>query len=283
MPPEVLLATLGSEPQVVTLVYDLLRRRGFCPAEVVVFHTDPAREPARSAVLRLQEELAAMRVAHTFHPVAAGGRPVSDLVRQQDIEAFFRLLYREVLRLKQAGRRLHLSIAGGRKPMAVFGMVVAQLLFDGEDRLWHLLSEGRLLAEKLTHPTPDEEAVLIPVPVMRWSAISPVFTELARRSDPWEAVSDQRALKAWEEVSRRREFLACRLTPAEREVVLLLVKEGLDNEEIARRLGKSAKTVANQLTVVYDKFHEYLGFREDVKVDRAILIAELKMASLDQL
>lgn len=283
MPREVLLATLGSEPQVVTLVYDLLRRQGFHPAEVVVFHTDPAREPARSAVLRLQEELAAMQVPHTFHPVAVDGRPVPDLVRQRDIEAFFRLLYREVLQLKQAGRRLHLSIAGGRKPMAIFGMVVAQLLFDEEDRLWHLLSEGRLLAEKLMHPTPDEEAVLIPVPVMRWSAISPVFTELARRSDPWEAVSDQRAIKAWEEVSRRREFLECRLTPAEREVVLLLVKEGLDNEEIARRLGKSAKTVANQLTTAYEKFHEFLGFREDLKVDRAILIAELKMASWERI
>jgi len=46
---------------------------------------------------------------------------------------------------------------------------------------------------------------------------------------------------SWEEVSRRREFLECRLTPAEREVVLLLVKEGLDNEEIARRLGKAPK------------------------------------------
>lgn len=278
-----MLATLGSEPQVVTLVYDLLRRRGFCPAEVVVFHTDPAREPARSAVLRLQEELAAMRVAHNFHPVAAGGRPVPDLVRQQDIEAFFRLLYREVLRLKQAGRRLHLSIAGGRKPMAVFGMMVAQLLFDGEDRLWHLLSEGRLLAEKLTHPTPDEEAVLIPVPVMRWSAISPVFTELARRSDPLGGRQRPAGPQGLGGSIPPPRIPGVPAHPGGKEVVLLLVKEGLDNEEIARRLGKSVKTVANQLTTAYEKFNEFLGFREDLKVDRAILIAELKMAFLDQL
>ncbi|MCL6448960.1 MAG: hypothetical protein K6U04_12560 [Armatimonadetes bacterium] len=56
LPREVLPATPGSEPQVVTPVSDLLCRQGFHPAEVVVFHPDPAREPARSAVLRLQQK-----------------------------------------------------------------------------------------------------------------------------------------------------------------------------------------------------------------------------------
>lgn len=44
---------------------------------------------------------------------------------------------------------------------------------------------------------------------------------------------------------------AC-LTPAE-EVVLALLAEGLDNRSIAQRLGKSTKTVRNQLSVIYGK------------------------------
>ena len=42
------------------------------------------------------------------------------------------------------------------------------------------------------------------------------------------------------------------LTPAEA-VILGLVAEGLDNRTIAARLGKSEKTVRNQLSVIFDK------------------------------
>jgi pimeloyl-ACP methyl ester carboxylesterase/DNA-binding CsgD family transcriptional regulator len=42
------------------------------------------------------------------------------------------------------------------------------------------------------------------------------------------------------------------LTPAEA-AILALVAEGLDNQSIAERLGKSAKTVRNQLSVVFNK------------------------------
>jgi len=42
------------------------------------------------------------------------------------------------------------------------------------------------------------------------------------------------------------------LTPAE-SAVLALVAEGLDNREIAARLGKSEKTVRNQVSVTLDK------------------------------
>ena len=42
------------------------------------------------------------------------------------------------------------------------------------------------------------------------------------------------------------------LTPAEA-AILSLVAEGLDNRSIAERLGKSAKTVRNQLSVIFSK------------------------------
>jgi pimeloyl-ACP methyl ester carboxylesterase/DNA-binding CsgD family transcriptional regulator len=42
------------------------------------------------------------------------------------------------------------------------------------------------------------------------------------------------------------------LTPAER-AVLLLIAQGLDNQQIAQRLGKREKTVRNQVTAIFDK------------------------------
>ena len=50
----------------------------------------------------------------------------------------------------------------------------------------------------------------------------------------------------------RSAAVAAGLTPAEA-AVLDLVAEGLDNREIAARLGKSAKTVRNQISTVLDK------------------------------
>jgi len=41
-----------------------------------------------------------------------------------------RTVYRVVLAEKRVGRIVRLSIAGGRKTMAAYGMIVAQLLFD---------------------------------------------------------------------------------------------------------------------------------------------------------
>jgi CRISPR-associated protein Csx14 len=48
----------------------------------------------------------------------------------------------------------------------------------------------------------------------------------------------------------------------------------LDNSRIAAKLRKTERTVANQLTSVYNKLNEWLGF-PDVTVGRSILIAEL--------
>jgi len=53
-----LLATLGSEPQVVTLTYDLLRAGSYPVAKIVVIQTDGNSESSRSALKRLRAKIA---------------------------------------------------------------------------------------------------------------------------------------------------------------------------------------------------------------------------------
>ncbi len=53
---QVLIATLGSEPQVVTLALDLLREKGHPIGEVIVVHT--AGEAVQAALKVLEEEFA---------------------------------------------------------------------------------------------------------------------------------------------------------------------------------------------------------------------------------
>jgi len=273
MAQQVLIATLGTEPQVVTLTLDLLRAKGYSISEAIVIHT--AGEAVRQALKLLASEFPLSGSCNCRPvPVEDEGRLVSDIITEADTAALLRTLYRTILAEKRAGRLVHLSIAGGRKPMAVYGMVVAQLLFDEDDRVWHLLSEGwRPGDERVMHLRAGDLVSLVPVPVLRWSAVSPVLTELALREDPWEAIQAQRRMQQDEDRRRKWEFVEHSLTPAERRLVRLACS-GLDNAAIARELHKSEKTVANQFTNIYEKLHEWRGFREDIPVSRAVLVAE---------
>ncbi len=270
---QVLICTLGSEPQVVTLVLDLLRARAYSIDKVIVVHTVGAA--VQPALCALSREFAKPK-ACIYRPVVIEGNKeqAADVLSEADVAALLRTLYQVVLAEKRAGRVVHLSIAGGRKPMAVYGMVVAQLLFDENDLVWHLLTEGwRPGDERIMHIRPGDRVSLLPVPVLRWGSVSPVLTELALRQDPWEAIQAQKRMQQDEDLRRKREFLDHWLTCAEREVVRLAC-QGLDNGAIARELHKSEKTVANQFTSIYDKLYEWRGFRDDIPVSRAVLIAE---------
>lgn len=277
---EVLIATLGSEPQVITLALDWLRGRQHGITHAVVVYTAPTREPIRTAFTRLKTEVSHYRSSLppvTFHFVPIeredGSRP-ADIVTEQDAGAVFRTLYRQALQAKRTGCRVHLSVAGGRKVMSVYGMAVAQMLFDEDDHLWHVLSEGQLLADKRMHAEAGDDLVMIPIPVLRWSSISPAATELALTADPYRAVQKQRAMRETEALRRKSEFVQRELTQAERELLELLVRDPMPNTQLARRLHRSPKTVANQLSAIYDKFRDRFS---TARADRTILIAEFAL------
>lgn len=191
------------------------------------------------------------------------------------MEAVFATLYQAVRQSKLAGQAVHLCIAGGRKVMSAYGATVAQLLFDEQDHLWYLPSSGEVLEQKRMLAIAGDDVKLIPIPVFQWSAVAPVLTPLALAEDPRQALLQQQQLRQRDVHQRKREFVAHTLTRAEREVVELLVREGLNNEAIAQRLHRSVRTVGNHLSHVYDKLHEFLGFRDDVPTDRSVVIAEL--------
>lgn len=274
----VLIATLGTEPQVVTITLDLLQRQKACVGDVVVIHTAPTGAIG-SALARLRTEFATYPSYQTItlRPVclSVDEQPLADVDSPTGAALVFRALYQEVLRYKRLGRRVHLSIAGGRKTMAVYGMATAQLLFDEGDHLWHLVSEGDLLAQKRLHPEADDLVQLIPIPVLRWSSIAPAATELVLTEDPFDALARQDRLRKRESLRAQASFVKDRLTPAEQELVELIVREGVSNAEAGRRLFRSSKTVANQLSSVYSKLRTFFGLREDMVVGRAMLIALL--------
>ena len=269
--PAILIATLGSEPQVVTAAFELLRRQGEVIQRVEVVHTvAPLELPLANAVKTLREAFPESRGGVSpsgspefeLHPIYdEKGQPVADVDTPASIEAALRVVYRLIHRAKKAGYQIHLSIAGGRKTMAVFGMLAAQLLFDDDDHLWHLYSGGDFLHSKRLYPQAGDDVHLIPIPVLQWSTVSPILRNISETEDPFEALEQYRRLHLEEKLTQARAFMLGSLSAAERSVVTLLMKEGLGDKEIAKRLNLSPRTVGAHLSSAFAKAADHWGLQ----------------------
>lgn len=234
--PHVLLATLGSEPQVVTITLDLLIDRGYTINHVAILHTGGSDSPTRDSLPRLRSELNThWRYQGLTHEaicfVDADGVPLPDITTPEQNRAVFRTTFETLKRLKSERRTVHFSAAGGRKAMASYALLSAQFLFDDDDRFWNLWSAPALLEEKRLHASAGE-AELIRLPIPPW------YVGLLQK----EAFIDS-------------------LPGSEREVLELLARGYKDNE-IAKRRGTSARTAERQIETVKDKLKSEFGFDE---------------------
>lgn len=275
----VLIATLGTEPQVVTSTLDLLVARGIEIRFVQVLHTYSQDPPIVQAIEILKEEFSRSTGNARFQAEFIGfkdeyGVGLADIESPRAIHSAFKLLYRLVREAKRAGQIVHLSIAGGRKTSAIFGMVTAQLLFDDADRLWYLYSSGEFLSSKRLHPRESDEVSLVQVPVILWRQVSPALMELNAIEDPFEAIERIKGLRLKEITDRARSFVLDSLTPAERRVVEALVRGGLSDQEIAANLSISPRTVEQHLRSAYAKAAVHWGFEA---VGRTQLVALLQL------
>ena len=268
------MATLGVEPQVVTITLDMLLAGGWTISETVVICTKTPR--VQEALRVIEEEFrraAYPGVQLRAVPVASAEGMAGDFCTDEEMHSLLRTLYVEIRRARQTGYVVHLCVSGGRKVMGIMGMVVAQLLFGPEDYVWHLVTEGwQPGAARRLHLPPGQGVRLVPVPVLRWSEAGALMQTVAELNDPAEVVAWHEKISRAGQVKRQREFIERWLTRAEREVVRLACR-GLDNAAIAGALFKREQTVANQLRGVYDKLREWLGYPEG-NVDRHRLIAE---------
>lgn len=272
-----LIATLGSEPQVVTTTLDLLTAQGEVFDAVWVVHTSAPGTPIQAAVQALVEAFAGEAqyagLALRLLPLRdETGALLADVETLPAAQAAFRTLYHALRQAKSAGRRVHLSIAGGRKTMSVYGMAAAQLLFETGDRLWHLHSSGEFLRSRLLHPLPGDDVRLVPIPVLPWSPLSPAMMRLGALDDPFEAAEQARQAHIAQSLAHAAFFLERMLSPAQRRVVRLLAICGESDLEIAQRLSLSPRTVERHLRSAYLKAQLHWQMED---VGRAQLIALL--------
>jgi len=264
------IATLGTEPQVVTVTLDLLiEEYKLTFDEVVIIHTAPDVDRIRVAIDILKGEFAGgvyrqhVRGDPRFMLLQVEGRPIRDIYTEPEAGAVFTILYREVIKHKRLHRIVHLNAAGGRKGMMIFGMATAQLLFDDDDHLWLLSSTDEFTTSRALHRRSPTEARLIPIPVLRWSLIPQTFTTLILHDDPFQAINYQRSLLDLKDRARKEEFLQEVLTRTEAKIAETLVREPYrSRDELARDMHYSRKFIDKYLTEIYRKLQEHFGLRE---------------------
>lgn len=259
-----LAATLGTEPQVVLLAFQLLARQGWPIGKCVVFHTLSPQPAVREALLHLKKLWPSWGQGV---PLACQPLPLEDLDCQEALTRAYRVIREGIQNLKSAGFTVHLCVSGGRKPLALAAFLTAQFLFGPQDHLWYLYTppgEEKLDPVQLLE---DQRVRLLELPVPVWTYL-PVFLQaVSRYQDPWTAAEVQRFLVRQAEKKRISQLFFEKLTPAEQEVVRELVLGGGTNRDIAQRLGKSPRTVGHQLASVYRKTRRELG--STVLVNRA--------------
>jgi CRISPR-associated protein Csx14 len=256
-----LIVPLGSKAQLITLGLDCLRLAGQPPENLLVVHTDVRRTETAAALARLAQDIPQHypQLNYRTLELAHRGQALCDVTAPDEVEAAFRALYVEVRALKLREERIHLLISGGRRTLTVFGMAVAQMLFDDDDHLWHLASHPVLEQSGNLHAGAGEWAHLIPIPLIPWGRLSPVFDALRAVDDPFEAAERLGRLRLREQWDLARIFILTGLSGAERLVVELLVRDGLNQNEIAERLSLSPRTVEQHLRSAYRKAAEHWG------------------------
>lgn len=251
--------TLGGQPQVLTFALDALLARGEAVDQVAAVHLAPATPAMQQSLARLAEAFAGGRYAGRPCPLHSlvihdGPAALADIADERAAEATWQTLHRLIGQLKGEGRRLHLVVTGGPRLIGLLAMSAATLLFDHQDRLWHLFTPRPLRQEAsggaILHVEPDAGVRLIQAPLAPWGAYFPALRELTQASSQQVLTAQARWMDEGER--GRCQLVAQQLTARQAEV-LRAFAAGLNPQEVVERLSVTLKTVDSHKTAILDQ------------------------------
>ena len=251
-----LVATLGGQPQVVTLMLDMLLEQDALIRDVIPIYLPGEDSRSQQGLQKLTREFPGDfyrgRSIHLRpHPVRTDKRSVDDVRDEVDADAVWRTLHTLLGTLKEQGRRIHLCVSGGRRVMGMLACSVAALHFTHHDRIWHIYTSAefreRANEGAAMHAGPGDDVRLIQVPLMPWGAYFPGVRQLLSAS-PAEVIASQS--KALDRLDQQRcETVLERLTDRQREVLWALA-DGATPQDVAEALVIEIKTVDSHKTVI---------------------------------
>lgn len=256
-PNHIFIATLGGQPQIVTLALDQLLARGYPISEVIVVHLAPRSERYQAALQRVgaefvQETYAGHPIRYRPHVIQHPTGLVSELDSPEAIEAARVTLHHLLLRLRQPDTHLHLCISGGRRLLGYLALSLAPILLREQDCIWQLLSADHIREQTrdgvVMHLPNHPEVQLLRLPVMTLSQFLVVSPTQAYTPLDDLTTQARQTIDALQRQQCRQVYDA--LTPKQREV-LKLISAGSHPDEVARTMSVTSGTVRDHLTVIY--------------------------------
>lgn len=253
-----LLATLGGQPQVVTFTLDLLLQRGFPISEVIVIHPEASHPRLQHSLDCLNAEFVGdqyridgrtISCHFRTHVLRLDDEPLADIVDDESADGTLDTLHHLICDLKRQRRRIHLSVTGGRRLMALLATSVAFLNFDRHDRVWHIYTPEAIQQctndGALMHVSTEAGVCLIESPSMSLGAYLP-----NQAQSFYAAQSAQRSRLDAQERARCKQVVKA-ATRRQLEV-LQAFASGLTPQEVADKLSIDIKTVHSHKTILLD-------------------------------
>ena len=269
-----LVATLGGQPQVITLALDALLDQGYPIGELIVIHLSEHNPRYQAALAQLGAVFAEgvyreRPVRYRPHPVLLAGHPIGDIHSEAATDAVLNTCHQLLQQLKQQAFTVHLCITGGRRMLGMLALSAALIHCDYGDRIWHLYSTDAVRAQthegSILHlPAGTVGVRLLPVPVRPWGYL---FSALRVPPD-----ADARTVMAAQGAAMTAADRACcqqvydRLTLRRRDV-LRAFAEGLTPQQVAHRLSIELSTVSSHQTAIYQECQAAWDLLTTTKVD----------------
>jgi Response regulator containing a CheY-like receiver domain and an HTH DNA-binding domain len=249
----ILIATLGSQPQIVTFTLDILLR-SYPIEQVIVIHPQPITSRLQYSLACLQAEFSNDRYRPTGQIIhfrsqilQYKGEPLSDITNDQHADGTLDTIHQLITEFKRQDYCIHLSVTGGRRMIGLLATSVASLNFDRYDHIWHLYTPDAIadtaLASKCMHVPTDAGTTLIEGPFIRLGnylpGTSPTFS-IARQ--------EGESLLQKQERARCQQVIE-QATKAQKEVLKVLSR-GLRPQQVADELTLSLSTVNSHKTAL---------------------------------
>lgn len=253
-----LVAILGGQPQIITFTLDLLLARGE-PIEQVVIVYMAGQQRYKNAYTHLAGEFTSDKYAgRTIHllpiPIRQGKDLIADPENPGQVEAVRATFFSVLEKLKEEGKRIHLSLSGGRRIMALTALAAAMQHLDHADRIWHIYTPPELCEKvqdgRCMHVEPEEGVHLIEVPFVPWTSYFPGLrplldrdpVNLLRLADRWlDEQEKDRCRRTWNELTRRQQQ------------VLNELANGLSHEQAAHKLGIAVSTIQSHQKAILEQ------------------------------
>lgn len=267
-------ATLGGEPQIVTLTLDLLLKRGIPIYEVIVIH--PAASPRiQPSLERLNAEFVGdsylfegqRRIIHFRQQVLNHyDTVIDDIVDEATANGTLDTIGTLIRGLKRQQRIIHFSISGGRRLMTFLSFSAALLYFETPDELLHLYTPEEIKQRDsrngAMHITPGDGRRLIEVPFAR--AAQPFFALMLNRT-PSATIQTQQEQQKTEEHRRCRQVLDA-LNERSRAILVELAR-GFHPHEVAQKLCLDQSTISYYTSKIYRECRNVWDVPDDVRLD----------------